>query len=157
MKLNSLLTAGILLAATTPTFAADDLGFYLGGQVNNTAVEDNIGTLDESAKGLGAYGGYNFNDSFGIEVSIFATDSFVDDVDFRMAAITISPVLRHAITDSVTAYLKAGLVVNKTYSNDDDIDESYETSETEPEHSELDNYYADISLVQYGIGLHYRF
>lgn len=182
MKLNSLLTAGILLAATTPTFAADDLGFYLGGQVNNTAVEDNIGVFDESAMGLGVYGGYNFNDSFGIEASIFATDSFVDDMDFRMAAITISPVLRHAFTDSVTAYLKVGLVVNRTYSNDDDVDEDYrgtgwlfgagvdvtlteslalrvfyEMSETEPEHSELDNYFADISVVQYGVGLHYRF
>lgn len=182
MKLNSLLTAGMLLAATTPAFAAKDLGFYLGGQVNHTAVEDNIGIFDESAVGLGVYGGYNFNDSFGIEASIFATDSFVDEIDFRMAGITISPVLRHAITDSVTGYLKAGLVVNKTYSNDDDIDEdyrgtgwlfgagvdvtlseflalrvSYEMSETEPENSELENYFADISAKQFGVGLHYRF
>ncbi|MBL4816964.1 MAG: porin family protein [Shewanella sp.] len=183
MKLHSLLTAGILMAAaTTPAFAAKDLGFYLGGQVNNTAIEDNIGTFDESAIGFGVYGGYNFNDSFGIEASIFATDSFVDEMDFRMAAMTISPVVRHAFTDSVTAYLKAGLVVNRTYSDDDAIDESYqgtgwlfgagvdvtltqslalrvfyEISETDPESDERDDYFADISLVQYGVGLHYRF
>ncbi|WP_077755439.1 porin family protein [Shewanella psychrophila] len=183
MKFNSLLTAGMLLVTvTTPAFAAKDLGFYLGGQVNNTAIEDNIGNFDESAVGLGVYGGYNFNDSFGIEASIFATDSFVDEMDFRMAAMTISPVIRHAFTDNITAYLKAGLVVNRTYSNDDDVDESYEgtgwlfgagvdvtlteslalrvfyeASETDPESDERDNYFADISLKQYGIGLHYRF
>ncbi|WP_065204475.1 porin family protein [Shewanella woodyi] len=182
MKLNSLLTAGILLAVSTPAFAAKDLGFYLGGQVNQTSLEDNIGVLDESAKGLGVYGGYNFNDSFGIEAGFFATDSFVDEVDVRMAAFSLSPVVRHAFTDSVTGYLKAGLVLNRIYSDDDEVDESYqgtgwlfgagvdvtiteslalrvfyEINETEPENSELDNYYADISLVQYGIGLHYRF
>lgn len=132
--------------------------------------------------GLGVYGGYNFNDSFGIEASMFATDSFVDDMDFSMVAMSISPVVRHAFTDSITAFLKAGLVINRTYSNDDDIDESYqgtgwlfgggldvtiteslalrvfyEINETEPESGELDKYYADISLVQYGVGLHYRF
>lgn len=187
MKLSTLLTmplltAAILLIAPTSAFAAKDLGFYLGGQANNTSIEDNIGTFDESAIGLGVYGGYNFNDSFGLEASIFATDSFVDEGDFRMAALSISPVVRHAFTDSVTVYLKAGLVINNTYSDDDDNDESYkgtgwlfgagvdvtlteslalrlfyEINETEPESGELDMYYADISLVQYGVGLHYRF
>jgi opacity protein-like surface antigen len=182
MKLNSLLATVMLLAMATPAIAAKDLGFYLGAQVNNTSVEDNIGVFDESAKGLGVYGGYNFNDSFGLEASIFATDSFIDEMDFRMAAMTISPVVRHAFTDSVTGYLKVGLVLNRTYSNDDDVNENYqgtgwlfgagvdvslmeslalrvfyEISETEPEHSELNDYFADISLVQYGIGLHYRF
>ncbi|QFU25021.1 porin family protein [Shewanella eurypsychrophilus] len=187
MKLNThlfagMLITGMLLTATTPAFAAKDLGFYLGGQVNSTSIEDNIGKFDESAIGLGVYGGYNFNDSFGLETSIFATDSFVDEGDFRMAAMSISPVVRHAFTDSVTVYLKAGLVINTTYSDDDDNDESYkgtgwlfgagvdvtlteslalrvfyEINETEPESGELDKYYADISLVQYGLGLHYRF
>ncbi|WP_394148263.1 porin family protein [Shewanella atlantica] len=182
MKFNSLLTAAMLLAATTPALAADDLGFYLGGQVNHTSVEDNIGTLDESAIGGGVYGGYNFNDTFGIEASFFLTDSFIDEMDLRIAAVTLSPVIRHAFTDSVTGYLKAGLIVNKTYSNDDGVDEdyrgtgwlfgagvdvtlteslalrlSYEMSETDPEYSELEDYYADISLKQFGVGLHYRF
>lgn len=181
MKLKPLLIAAMLLGAATPAFAAKDLGFYAGGYVANTNLDDKIGPFDESAWGLGAYGGYNFNPSFGLETSVFGTDSFVDGADLQVVGLTFAPIVRHAFTDAVTVYLKGGLVYQVITSDsgyDDDYQGTgyllgagvdvtltenmalrvfYEFSEIEPEHDELTNYFANTRMDHYGVGLHWRF
>ncbi|QSX40689.1 porin family protein [Shewanella cyperi] len=182
MKLNSLLVGSLLLSLTSPVFAAKDLGYYLGGQINHTSMTDRIGDFEESALGLGVYGGYNFNKSFGLEAGIHGTDSYIDEVDIRSAAITLAPTVRHAYSDVVTVYLKGGLLWEAIYSPDDSTTDdyrgigwllgtgvdmtlteslalrlSYEYSETEPESKDYDNYFASTRVHQFGVGMHYRF
>ncbi|ABM01631.1 porin family protein [Shewanella amazonensis] len=181
MKLKCLLASALMLCAVSPVFAAKDLGFYAGGYVSNTNLDDKIGPFDESAWGLGAYGGYNFNDSFGLETSVFGTDSFIDGVDLQVVGLTFAPTVRHAFSDTVTVYLKGG-VVYQVIASDDSLDDDYqgtgyllgagvdisfssnlamrvfyEFSEIEPEHDELNNYFANTRMDHYGVGLHWRF
>ncbi|MBT1445258.1 outer membrane beta-barrel protein [Shewanella sp. JM162201] len=181
MKRKAILFAALLASVAAPTFAAKDLGFYAGGYVANTNLDDKIGDFNESAIGLGAYGGYNFNPSFGLEVSAFGTDSFIDEVDLQVAGFTFAPTVRHAFTDAVTVYLKGG-VVYQVISSDAGLDDDYqgtgyllgtgvdvtltenlalrvfyEFSEIEPEHDEMTNYFANTRMDHYGVGLHWRF
>lgn len=105
MKLKCLLASALMLCAVSPVFAAKDLGFYAGGYVSNTNLDDKIGPFDESAWGLGAYGGYNFNDSFGLETSVFGTDSFIDGVDLQVVGLTFAPTVRHAFSEIGRAHV----------------------------------------------------
>jgi outer membrane immunogenic protein len=176
----ALLLPTALLLASPAALAAKDLGYYAGGQATHNALEDKIGDFDESAWGLGAYGGYNFTDSFGMELTLYGTDSFVDPGDLKVSALTLAPTLRHAYSDSVTAYIKAGLVY-QVISSDYDLDDYngtgwlfglgvdyslsqslalrvfFELSEISPESDALNNYFADTRIDQFGLGLHYRF
>lgn len=91
----SLLSA---LAATQVSATTDTTGFYVGGALNRVTADAFDGS--ETGTGVGVYGGYNFNEWFGLEANLFATGDLGDkDVDISAGALSFTPKFTAQIND----------------------------------------------------------
>ncbi|MCE9687983.1 porin family protein [Shewanella sp. AS16] len=87
----------------------DKTGFYVGGSLGQMQVELNHGDFDESGVGFGVYGGYHFNEWFGLESHLFVSgDLDVGNVGVAAASWTFAPKLSYQINDTLSVYAKAG-------------------------------------------------
>ncbi|WP_299494098.1 porin family protein [uncultured Shewanella sp.] len=128
-SISALLLTGFLGSASVSA-ETDRMGFYVGGDIGSTELSVDSGASDESAYSFGVYGGYHFNDWFGVEAHLFGTGDYSDysELESHASAFSIAPKLTLAFNDIFSAYVKAGLayivISNEvdgyygTYSND---------------------------------------
>ncbi len=177
------LSAVALLSSliTTQALAADTTGFYIGGALNKTNLDDSYDSF--SGTGLGLYGGYNFNNWFGLESNLFGSgDLGEDEFDLAAVAFNVTPKFTWQVNESFGLYAKIGLAstaVNvSAYGEDEDFTGygwtygvgmniavaehlnlrlSYDVTTGDLEAD--DYYYDDIDseIRQLAIGLHYQF
>lgn len=75
----------VALIATTGlqavSAAADNRGWYVGGEIGYADADIYVGeyALKDNIVGIGAYGGYNFNEWFGLEASTFHSEDLADN------------------------------------------------------------------------------
>lgn len=163
--------------------AADTTGFYVGGALNRVTVD----AFDdsESGTGLGVYGGYNFNEWFGLEANLFATGDLGDkDVDISAVVFTFTPKFTLKINDMFSVYAKVGVAsmavnvggyvfdkdftgfgwaygvgVNAAVTEHLNVRLSYDftTGDLDADHSYLNLKDIDTDIKQIAIGVHYQF
>ncbi|MBT1445257.1 outer membrane beta-barrel protein [Shewanella sp. JM162201] len=87
----------------------DKTGFYVGGSLSQVkASGDGDGSSDGA--GFGAYGGYNFNEWFGLESIMFVSGDLGEDgVDVGAGALTFTPKFTYHFNDTFSAYAKVGV------------------------------------------------
>lgn len=113
----SLLATALCAVLTSPVFAntdtypttPDNSGFYIGGAVNKTELgsDDASGSVD--ATGFGIYGGYQFNDWFGLESNFFAADVGDDYEDVVAGALTFTPTFTARFNETFSVFAKVGV------------------------------------------------
>ncbi|MFB2663064.1 porin family protein [Shewanella mangrovisoli] len=185
MKKLSLVAVSLLstLVASQASAAADTTGFYVGGALNRVTVE----AFDDSetGTGFGVYGGYNFNEWFGLEANLFATPDLGDsDVDITAGALTFAPKFTLQINDMFSAYAKVGVAsmamnvdglgfdedftgfgwtygvgINAAVTERLNVRFSYDvtTGDLEADHKHLNVNDIDTDMKQLAIGVHYQF
>ncbi|WP_299494099.1 porin family protein [uncultured Shewanella sp.] len=86
-------------------------GFYVGGDIGTTRLSFDDFSGSDSAMSFGAYGGYNFNDWFGIEGHIYGTTDYSDvsGEDVNAGVLTITPTFTLNFNDMFSGYLKGGI------------------------------------------------
>ncbi|WP_298773309.1 porin family protein [uncultured Shewanella sp.] len=126
---SALLLMGLLGSASVVA-ETDREGFYVGGDIGSTELDFDGGVSHDAEYSVGVYGGYHFNDWFGVEGHLFGTGDYSNDSDFdsHASAFSIAPKLTLAFNDIFSAYVKAGLAymvisnevdtVYGTYTND---------------------------------------
>ncbi|AZQ12427.1 porin family protein [Shewanella khirikhana] len=99
----AMMVSGAAMAET------DKTGFYVGGALNQVkASGDGEGSSD--GVGFGAYGGYNFNEWFGLEANLFASGDLGEDgVDIGAGALTFAPKFTYHFNDTFSAFAKVGV------------------------------------------------
>jgi OmpA-OmpF porin, OOP family len=105
-----------LMAATTAAQADTQPGFYAGAGIGTTKVGDDAfdGTgIDDSDTGFKVFGGYDFNQNFGVEVSYvdFGEASISDAGDslsVGVSALTASAVGKLPVSEMFTLFGKLG-------------------------------------------------
>ncbi|MBB1437941.1 porin family protein [Shewanella sp. SG41-4] len=113
----SLLATILCAVLVTPAFAntdtslpnSDNRGFYIGGAVNKTELGSDDASGSESATGFGVYGGYQFNDWFGLESNFFAANVGEDDFDVVAGALTFTPTFTLHFNETFSGFVKVGL------------------------------------------------
>lgn len=115
----SLLTLPLFVAFALPAVAEDmpvadkdHTGFYVGGAINQVTLDisDSGESDSESATGFGAYGGYNFNEWFGLEANLFLTTGLGDsEFDVAAGALTFAPKFTLQFNETFSGYAKVGL------------------------------------------------
>ncbi|QDZ89378.1 porin family protein [Shewanella decolorationis] len=184
MKKLSLVAVSLLSALVVgQASAADTTGFYVGGALNRVTVD----AFDdsESGTGLGVYGGYNFNEWFGLEANLFATGDLGDkDVDISAGAFSFTPKFTMQINDMFSAYAKVGVAsmavkvealgfdedftgfgwtygvgVNAAVTEHLNVRLSYDvtTGDLDADHNYLNVKNIDTDIKQLAIGVHYQF
>ncbi|QSX29912.1 porin family protein [Shewanella cyperi] len=180
MKAIKIAALAAVLASTSALAETDKTGFYIGGAVNQVKLSvDN--DFSESGVGLGAYGGYNFNEWFGLESNLFASGDLGEDgVDIGAGAWTFTPKFTVQFNDMFSGFAKVGLasmavVVDTDFGDDDftgvgltwglglnaainehlNIRLSYDRSSGDLDGDFADNLDADISQI--ALGVHYQF
>lgn len=185
MKKLSLVAVSLLsaLVAGQASAAADTTGFYVGGALNRVAVD----VVDDSdtGTGFGVYGGYNFNEWFGLEANLFATADLGDrDTDVTAGALTFAPKFTLQINDMFSAYAKVGVAsmamnfdgfgfdedftgfgwtygvgINAAVTERLNVRFSYDvtTGDLDADHSYLNMKDIDTDMKQLAIGVHYQF
>ena len=105
------MTAASLLAvfASSNVVAANDhSGFYVGGSVGQLKLKAE-GNSD-SGIGYGIYGGYNFNDWFGLETHMFLSgDLGGNGQDKGAGYLALTPKFTYQIDDTFSVYGKIGI------------------------------------------------
>ncbi|MCH1931129.1 porin family protein [Shewanella sp. A25] len=102
--------AVVLITAMTTgqALAADTTGFYIGGSLNQTTLDDSYGSV--SGVGLGVYGGYNFNEWFGLESNLYGSGDLGENgYDMSAVVVNITPKFTLQLSDTVGVYAKIGL------------------------------------------------
>jgi len=129
-----------LLGSISVAAETDREGFYVGGDLGTTELSFDEGSDSSSEYSVGVYGGYHFNDWFGIEGHIFGTGDYSDESNFdsNAAVFSIAPKLTLQFNDIFSGYAKAGLAYI-VISNE--VDTGYGT------------YTNDLSGVGYVLGL----
>ena len=178
----SLLSA---LATAQASAANDTTGFYVGGALNKVTLDGDDVTDSRSGTGLGAYGGYNFNEWFGLEANLFATGDLGDkDVDISAGALSFTPKFTAQINDIFSAYAKVGIAsmavnvdgygydedftgfgwtygvgVNAAVTEHLNIRVSYDvtTGDLDADRSYLGLKDIDTDIKQFAVGVHYQF
>ncbi|QSX37086.1 porin family protein [Shewanella sedimentimangrovi] len=109
MKAIKIAALAAVLASTSALAETDKTGFYIGGALNQVKVSgDGDGSLD--GIGFGAYGGYNFNEWFGLESNLFASGDLGEDgVDVGAGAWTFTPKFTVQFNDMFSGFAKVGL------------------------------------------------
>lgn len=187
MKKLSIVAAALLSAfvATQVSAATDTTGFYVGGALNKVTVD----VLDESESGtgFGVYGGYNFNEWFGLEANLFATGDLGDrDVDIGAGALSFTPKFTAQINDIFSAYAKVGIAsmamnvdgyvsgyhvdedftgfgwtygvgVNAAVTEHLNIRVSYDVTTGDLEADRHNSIDIDTDIKQFAVGMHYQF
>ncbi|GIU30787.1 membrane protein [Shewanella hafniensis] len=178
----SLLSA---LATAQASAANDTTGFYVGGALNKVTLDGDDVTDSRSGTGLGAYGGYNFNEWFGLEANLFATGDLGDkDIDVSAGALSFTPKFTAQINDIFSAYAKVGIASMAIVLDGNGIDEDLTgfgwtygvgVNAAVTEHLNIrvsydvttgkldadDNYLGlkdiDTDIKQFAVGVHYQF
>ena len=101
-----------VLGFTASTYAAagtERVGAYVGGQIGALSVD--VEGESESGQSYGAYGGYNFNEWFGLEGTIYLTNDFVDNefASVYAASFSVAPKFTLVLNDTFSLYGKVGL------------------------------------------------
>ena len=114
IKMKKMSTAVLAIMAMSGSMMAnadtDRTGFYVGGEFG--AVKADLDNTDDSLSGqsYGTYGGYNFNEWFGLEGTLYGTsDLGEDNVSFNLASFAITPKFTLVLNDTFSLYAKAGL------------------------------------------------
>ncbi len=187
MKKLSLVTISLLsvLATAQVSAATDTTGFYVGGALNKVTIDGDDFTDSQSGTGIGAYGGYNFNDWFGLEANLFATGDLGDrDVDVSAGALSFTPKFTAQINDVFSVYGKVGIAsmaivldgngfdedltgfgwtygvgVNAAVTEHLNIRVSYDvtTGELDADNNRLGLNDIDTDIKQFAVGVHYQF
>ncbi|AVT47947.1 porin family protein [Shewanella baltica] len=178
----SLLSA---LATAQASAANDTTGFYVGGALNKVTLDGDDVTDSRSGTGLGAYGGYNFNEWFGLEANLFATGDLGNkDVDASAGALSFTPKFTAQINDIFSVYAKAGVAtmlvkfesngqkldftgfgwtygagVNAAVTEHLNIRVSYDvtTGKLDADNNSLGFNDIDTDIKQFAVGVHYQF
>ncbi|MCL1094405.1 porin family protein [Shewanella kaireitica] len=111
MKKLSIIALAVL-GLTTSTVASaetDRIGAYVGGQIGAFSAE--VEGDSESGQSYGAYGGYNFNEWFGLEGTIYLTNDFVDNefASIHAASFSVAPKFTLVLNDTFSLYGKIGV------------------------------------------------
>lgn len=111
-------TAGLQashVVADEMSSARDNRGWFVGGTLSYAEGETeagNVKLLDEEGIGFGVYGGYNFNEWFGLEGSSFQSENMAGDSSGLDSAefftLSFMPKLTVNFNDSFGIYFKAG-------------------------------------------------
>ncbi|QQX79935.1 porin family protein [Shewanella sp. KX20019] len=111
MKKVSIVALAVLGLATSNMASAetDRVGAYVGGQIG--AFSADIENESDSGQSYGAYGGYNFNEWFGLEGTLYVTNNFVDEdyFDVFAASFSVTPKFTWVINDTFSLYGKVGV------------------------------------------------
>ncbi|WP_299793226.1 porin family protein [uncultured Shewanella sp.] len=112
-----------IFASTSVMAANDHTGFYVGGSLGQLELK---AKGSETGFGLGAYGGYNFNEWFGLEANLFVSGDLGDRyTDIGAGTFAFTPKFTYQIDDTYSVYGKVGIasmaVVTKDgfYGNED--------------------------------------
>lgn len=116
MKTLSIAAVSLLaiFASTNALAANDHTGFYVGGSLGQLkAKADSSKSGDESSEsgvGFGAYGGYNFNEWFGLEANMFVSGDLGDShTDVGAGTFAFTPKFTYQINDTFAVYGKVGI------------------------------------------------
>lgn len=181
MSFKKLVSAAALLSISFSAYSQDssveDTGWYLGGSIGQFESEfeaaDNV-----KDSGVGIYGGYNFNQWFGLEGSFGSVEH--GDYDISIGNLSVTPKLTLVINDVVSLYAKAGLSVVALI--DDEYDEDwggigetygvgaqfsitkglkfrigYDLINVTLENDDDSDFEVDTDLTQTTLGIHYQF
>ena len=126
----SLAVATALALVAAPAMAADDSGFYVGVgvgdfgiNVDNDAIDDAIdGKTDDSNTGVRVFGGWQFNEYFGIEggydggagwdktIGDITVDGIEADLDIDIQGFDLMLVATLPMGDKFYGFAKAGVL-----------------------------------------------
>ncbi len=95
---------------TNATLAETELtGLYLGAAINKVSVKTDSFKHDRTT-GFGMYGGYHFNDWFGLDGGYFTSGDFGEgNNDAYVRVLTLSPKFSYSFHDQFSVYFKMGL------------------------------------------------
>jgi len=171
-----------IFASTNVLAANDHTGFYVGGSLGQLKAKSGD---SESGIGFGAYGGYNFNEWFGLEANMFLSGDLGDSyTDIGAGTFAITPKFTYQIDDTFSVYGKVGIAsiavvkrpnyfrnedftgfgwaygvgVNASVTENLNIRLGYDfvTGEVDSEYSNgLQN--ADMDISNFALGMHYQF
>lgn len=106
----------------------NNTGWYVGGAVGSASTEVSVGYSSEKERteSFAIYGGYNFNDWFGLEANFFVTGNAANDnsYDAAFGALSLTPKVTVRVTPAVAFYAKAG-PSSMAYVEDYDYRDSY--------------------------------
>ncbi|WP_345742555.1 porin family protein [Shewanella algicola] len=113
----SLLATTLCAVLAAPAFAntdthsstSDNNGFYIGGAINKTELGSGDTSGSADATGFGIYGGYQFNDWFGLESNFFAADVGEDGLDVVAGALTFTPTFTARFNETLSVFAKVGV------------------------------------------------
>jgi OmpA-OmpF porin, OOP family len=105
--------AALGLMAATAAQADTQPGFYAGAGIGSTKVGDDVSGVDDSDTGFKVFGGYDFNQNFGIEVSYFdfgeaSVDEGGASASVGVSGLSASAVGRLPVSDMFSLYGKLG-------------------------------------------------
>jgi len=171
-----------IFASSNALAANDHTGFYVGGSLGQLKVKADG---SESGVGFGAYGGYNFNEWFGLEANMFVSGDLGDGgTDVGAGTFAFTPKFTYQINDTFSVYGKVGIssmavVVRPDYLRDEDFTGfgwaygvGVNASMTENLNvrlgydvvtGELDSEYSnggqniDTDISNFALGMHYQF
>ncbi|ACA86193.1 porin family protein [Shewanella woodyi] len=126
MKTLTIAAASLLaiFASSNVAAANDHSGFYVGGSLGQLKVK----TEDsDNGLGFGAYGGYNFNDWFGLEANMYLSgDLGGNGYDLGAGTFAFTPKFTYQINDTFAVYGKVGIAsMAVVYRPDRGIDEDF--------------------------------
>nr|WP_299803139.1 porin family protein [uncultured Shewanella sp.] len=98
-----------MTASVMANAATDRTGFYVGGELG--AVSAKAEGETESGQSYGVYGGYNFNEWFGLEGTLYATNDLIDNqyASVNAAAFSVTPKFTLVLNDTFSLYGKVGI------------------------------------------------
>lgn len=89
--LSGLALVGLAMASGTALAAESDPGFYIGGGLGEANLEiDDVG-FDDSDTAFKLFGGYRFNEYFGIELAYFDGGEIEDGQDGLPGTVIVEP------------------------------------------------------------------
>ncbi len=96
-----------IFASSNVAAANDHTGFYVGGSLGQLKIKVEG---SETGVGLGAYGGYNFNEWFGLEANMFVSGDLGDsNEDIGAGTFAFTPKFTYQINDTFAVYGKVGI------------------------------------------------
>lgn len=110
MKTLTIVAASLLtvFASSNVVAANDHSGFYVGGSVGQLKLKAEGN--NDSGIGYGVYGGYNFNDWFGLETNMFLSgDLGGNGQDKGAGYLALTPKFTYQIDDTFSVYGKIGI------------------------------------------------
>jgi OOP family OmpA-OmpF porin len=105
--------AALGLMAATAAQADTQPGFYAGAGIGSTKVGDDISGVDDSDTGFKVFGGYNFTENWGVEVSYFdlgeaSVEAGNSSASVGVTGLSASAVGRLPVNEMFAVYGKLG-------------------------------------------------